>query len=73
LFSSNQDSADFANNLTAKEADIYFGGVTASREINNWKKQQTSVIKKSSLLGRRAHSETNPDKQNYANKRKSNN
>jgi hypothetical protein len=51
--SSNEDTAEFANKLTSKESEIYFGGVSAAREIENWKKKKTSLLKKSAALQRR--------------------
>ena len=67
--SSNEDTAEFSNKLTSKEVEIYTDGVGAAREIENWKKNRTSIIKKSSILGRRP----NPDsihEQFVSNKRK---
>eukprot|EP01033_Poteriospumella_lacustris_P007029 gene7029-5062_t len=53
LSSSEEDSADLAKELTARESNLYLAGVNTAREIEDWRRQRSALLRRSSVLGRR--------------------
>mmetsp|Transcript_1441 Transcript_1441/g.2346 ORF Transcript_1441/g.2346 Transcript_1441/m.2346 type:complete len:199 (-) Transcript_1441:1726-2322(-) len=54
LSSWNDDLTEFAQNLTAAEAHILNEGLISSKDLHQWRIRRSSLLKKSSILGRRS-------------------
>mmetsp|Transcript_29246 Transcript_29246/g.64915 ORF Transcript_29246/g.64915 Transcript_29246/m.64915 type:complete len:196 (+) Transcript_29246:85-672(+) len=54
LSSWNDDLTEFAQNLTAAEAHILKEGLASSKDLHEWRIMRSSLLKRSSILGRRA-------------------
>ncbi len=55
LCSGMEENTDFANDLTVHEAQIYYAGVTAAREVEQWRKHRSPLIRKSDILNKRTY------------------
>jgi hypothetical protein len=54
LSSSEEDSIDLAKELTARESSLYKAGTETAREIEDWRRQKSSLLRRSSVLGKRS-------------------